>query len=55
MGKGLEELSPQDHDGDTPLNIAIRNGQTIIAKSLIELGAELEIKDSSMRTPLMNA
>jgi hypothetical protein len=55
MGKGLEDLSPEDIDGDTPLNMAIRNGQTIIAKSLIELGAELENKDTSMRTPLMNA
>lgn len=55
MGKGLEELSPQDVDGDTPLNMSIREGQEIIAKSLIELGAELEIKDASMRTPLMNA
>ncbi len=55
MGKGLEELSPQDSEGDTPLNISIRNNRTIIAKSLIELGTDLEIKDSSMRTPLMNA
>jgi ankyrin repeat protein len=55
MGKGLEELSPQDHEGDTPLNMAIRNSQTVVAKSLIELGAELEVKDASMRTPLMNA
>ena len=55
MGKGLEELSPQDSVGDTPLNMAIRNNQTIIAKSLLELGAEIEIKDNSMRTPLMNA
>ena len=55
MGKGLEELSPLNADGETPLNISIKNNQTIIAKSLIELGADLEIKDSSMRTPLMNA
>jgi ankyrin repeat protein len=55
MGKGLEELSPQDHEGDTPLNMAIRNNKTVIAKSLIELGAEIETKDASMRTPLMNA
>ena len=55
MGKGLEKLSPQDSEGDTPLNISIRNNRTIIAKSLIELGTDLEIKDSSMRTPLMNA
>lgn len=55
MGKGLEELSPQDHEGDTPLNMAIRNNKTVIAKSLIELGTEIETKDASMRTPLMNA
>mmetsp|Transcript_38542 Transcript_38542/g.38046 ORF Transcript_38542/g.38046 Transcript_38542/m.38046 type:complete len:84 (+) Transcript_38542:714-965(+) len=55
MGNGLEELSPEDSSGDTPLNMAIRNNRTIIAKSLIELGADLEAKDASMRTPLMNA
>lgn len=55
MGNGLEELSPGDASGDTPLNMAIRNNRTVIAKSLIELGAEVETKDASMRTPLMNA
>lgn len=55
MGKGLEELNPADADGETPLSIAIKNNRTIIAKSLIELGVELEFKDASHRTPLMNA
>lgn len=55
MGKGLEELSPEDSEGDTPLNMAIRNNQTIIAKSLVELGADIEARDASQRTPLMNA
>ena len=55
MGKGLEELSPIDADSETPLNLAIKNNQTVIAKSLIQLGAELEVKDSTYRTPLMNA
>jgi|JI10StandDraft_1071094.scaffolds.fasta_scaffold750091_1 ankyrin repeat protein len=55
MGKGLEELSPIDTDSETPLSLAIKNSQTVIAKSLIQLGAELEVKDSTYRTPLMNA
>jgi hypothetical protein len=55
MGKGLEDLSPINLEGDSPLNLAIRNGKTVVAKSLVELGADLEAKDASMRTPLMNA
>lgn len=55
MGKGLEELDPVDTDGDTPLQISIKNNSNIIAKSMIELGCDLESRDSSQRTPLMNA
>lgn len=55
MGKGLEELDPPDTNGDTPLHLAVKNNSTIIAKSLIELGCDIEFKDGAQRTPLMNA
>jgi ankyrin repeat protein len=55
MGKGLEELDPVDTNGDTPLHLSINNNSAIIAKSLIELGCDIEYKNGAHRTPLMSA
>jgi ankyrin repeat protein len=35
--------------------VAIENKNTVVARSLIELGADIEAKDACQRTPLMFA
>ena len=51
----LDTFEEKNADGDTPLHIAINCGHNMMAKSLIEMGVDLETVDSSHRTPLMNA
>ena len=38
-------VDPPDDTGKTPLILAIENNKTEVAKSLIELGADIELKD----------
>lgn len=38
-------LDPPDNTLRTPLMVAIENGKTKVAKSLVELGADIELKD----------
>ncbi|RHZ45744.1 uncharacterized protein CDV56_101206 [Aspergillus thermomutatus] len=42
-------------DGDTPLLVAMANGDHEITKLLIEKGADLEVQDKHGRTPLLKA
>ena len=38
-------LDPPDNSLRTPLMVAIESGKTKVARSLIELGADIELKD----------
>ena len=44
-----------DEGQRTPLSLAIENNKLTCVRSLIELGADLELTDSYKRTPLMFA
>ena len=52
---GVEKLDELDYLRNTPLNLAIKSGSFMIAKMLIEMGADVESRDKNSRTPLMNA
>lgn len=54
MGWGAG-VDPTDNNLKTPLCVAIENGRTAIARSLIELGSDIESRDTLQRTPLMYA
>src|SRR4029453_11204476 len=48
-------LESRNRLGDTPLNIAAKNGHTRLGLLLIERGADVNHKDLSGVTPLMSA
>jgi ankyrin repeat protein len=39
-------INPTDNNLKTPLSVAVENGHTAMARSLIELGCDIETKDA---------
>ena len=48
-------FNKQDNNGDTPLHIAIRYGNTAVVETLLESGVYLDIKNNNGLTPLQVA
>jgi ankyrin repeat protein len=48
-------VDPPDNNLKTPLMVGIENNKSDVSKSFIELGADIEQKDSLGRSPLMIA
>lgn len=46
------EVNAQNYEGQTPLHLAINNGDSIYAKRLLKLGADVTIDDALQNTPL---
>ena len=45
-------IDSKDKDGFTPLHVATKNGNIVIAKCLVDYGADLDAKDENGLTPL---
>ena len=48
-------LNEQDADGNTPLHVAAINGREHVVKYLVELGADINIKNKNNYTPMLTA
>jgi ankyrin repeat protein len=46
------EINQAGPDGDYPLHVAVRQGRVVIARELIDHGAQLDARDALGRTPL---
>jgi ankyrin repeat protein len=49
------DVTVRDEQGNTPLNLAVRNGHIETAKELIRLGADVNVRGWNDNTPLIDA
>ena len=52
LGKNNLDLEQKDSDGNTPLNIAVQNGNYEIVLTLIKQGASIDTQNNLRNTPL---
>ena len=56
IGKDEEKLNAtEEEDGAKPLHWAVRHNREDMVKSLMELGADVEVSDKDGETPLLHA